>query len=67
MHDESVPLVEVEADRVAFERRFAALERHHQQVDRWVVRGRNTQDRYGTLCAFGEFSEYVRCFRGADR
>lgn len=32
MHDESVPLAEVEAGRVAFERRIAILERLHQQV-----------------------------------
>lgn len=32
MHDESVPLTEVEAGRAAFERRIATLERLHQQV-----------------------------------
>lgn len=32
MHDESVPLAEVEAGTAAFERRIAALEKLHQQV-----------------------------------
>lgn len=32
MQDESVPLVKVEAERVAFEREIAALKRQHQQV-----------------------------------
>ncbi len=32
MQDETVPLVEVEAERVASERKLAALERQHQQV-----------------------------------
>lgn len=32
MHDESMPLAEVEAGREAFERRIVTLERLHQQV-----------------------------------
>lgn len=32
VQDETVPLVEVEAERVASERKIAALERQHQQV-----------------------------------
>lgn len=32
MHDESVPLAEVEAGRLVFERRIAALERLNHQV-----------------------------------
>lgn len=32
MHDESVPLVEVEAERVAFEREISTLKRQHLQV-----------------------------------
>lgn len=31
-HDESVPLVQVEVERVSFERKIAGLERQHQQV-----------------------------------
>lgn len=32
MNDESIPLAEVEAERVVFERRIAVLERRHKQV-----------------------------------